>query len=625
MVEPEVDQQLAARGRLHYLNNSVVDRALVLLQPVGDVVGHNSGVVGDGKVRVLVSLRLGLQEDRQLAKGCLQLLLKGLVSGLGEEGLLLQDGPDAHRLLKHDDGGGQVHAKVDHLPVDALLHVLLLLNDEHVVVEELLELLVDKVDGDLLEAIVFKDLKAGNVEHSAEVTLLQSGVNKGVVTFLNQPLEDAVVDGPADTTNSVCRLFAGLTLHHPLSADLDPGLAVSLDQWEGIDLEGSGNLSWESFRSDGLALSLVVTTLGLEFDASVAHNTCRQHVAVKLLVGTKTKHIEGILGVLQLFIVIDGVDLGLALGDVDVVVDVVAGSALGAEAALANAISVWLEQLVEDVVGPLHLLLLSDTGLLKQIRHDITTAKLARGGEVDSDELSEPGGVVVPRSLGVSVGLQDGVGGNNLVLKGDLLLGLLSSTSSGGHHGRVGDHLLGVLGLSGTRLTGDQHGVVLLGLQHVPVCTLRNGPQVRRAFVPPLAKVDLANAMGIERVALVGVHHNDKQAGVGVDQLGLVAGLQVPEDRSVVEVGQVDHVLALLKLGGVDTADLASLQGELLVRHRNGHLHGEVSTLHSEVSDVARLEKTLLVAVGLGVGDPDRGLRVVRLVLVLLLHVHGGP
>ena len=46
----------------------------------------------------------------------------------------------------------------------------------HVVIEELLELLVDKVDGDLLEAVVLKDLEASNVEHSTEVSLLQSGI-----------------------------------------------------------------------------------------------------------------------------------------------------------------------------------------------------------------------------------------------------------------------------------------------------------------------------------------------------------------------------------------------------------------------------------------------------------------
>ena len=41
------------------------------------------------------------------------------------------------------------------------------------VVEELLEFLVDKVDGDLFKAVVFKDLKASNVKHSAEVGFLK--------------------------------------------------------------------------------------------------------------------------------------------------------------------------------------------------------------------------------------------------------------------------------------------------------------------------------------------------------------------------------------------------------------------------------------------------------------------
>ena len=51
-----------------------------------------------------------------------------------------------------------------------------------------------------------------------------------------------------------------------------------------------------------------------------------------------------------------------------------------------------------------------------------------------------------------------------------------------------------------------------------------------------------------------------EQARVGVDQFSLITGLQVPEDGGVVEVGQVDHVLALLKLGGVDATNLTSLK-----------------------------------------------------------------
>ena len=96
------------------------------------------------------------------------------------------------------------------------------------VVEELLKLLVDKVDGDLLEAVVLKDLKTGDVKHSAEVGLFESagfhissnipqptenlrGINEGVVTFDDQPLEDSVKDGTGDTADGSCSLLASLT------------------------------------------------------------------------------------------------------------------------------------------------------------------------------------------------------------------------------------------------------------------------------------------------------------------------------------------------------------------------------------------------------------------------------
>ena len=51
------------------------------------------------------------------------------------------------------------------------------------VVEELLQLLVDKVDGDLLEAVVLEDLKASNVKHSTEVGLLHGGVHLAEKAF----------------------------------------------------------------------------------------------------------------------------------------------------------------------------------------------------------------------------------------------------------------------------------------------------------------------------------------------------------------------------------------------------------------------------------------------------------
>jgi len=50
----------------------------------------------------------------------------------------------------------KVHAEVDELPLDAFLLVLFLLEDEHVMIEELLETLVRVVDAQLLERVVLK-------------------------------------------------------------------------------------------------------------------------------------------------------------------------------------------------------------------------------------------------------------------------------------------------------------------------------------------------------------------------------------------------------------------------------------------------------------------------------------
>merc|ERR1712213_185784 len=61
--------------------------------------------------------------------------------------------------------------------VNTFLNILLLLNNKHVVVEELLKLFINKINRDLFKTIVLKDLKASNVKHSTEVSLLKGGIN----------------------------------------------------------------------------------------------------------------------------------------------------------------------------------------------------------------------------------------------------------------------------------------------------------------------------------------------------------------------------------------------------------------------------------------------------------------
>ena len=128
------------------------------------------------------------------------------------------------RLLKHDDASLQVHAEVHHDPINALGDVLLLLHHKHVVIEELLQLLVDKVYGDLLEAIVLKYLKASNVQNSTEIDLLHSCIYESVITLEDEVVEESAVDPPGDAAHRVGGLAHVLSLGHPLRADFDLGL-----------------------------------------------------------------------------------------------------------------------------------------------------------------------------------------------------------------------------------------------------------------------------------------------------------------------------------------------------------------------------------------------------------------
>ena len=126
-------------------------------------------------------------------------------------------------------------------------------------------------------------------------------------------------------------------------------------------------------------------------------------------------------------------------------------------------------QVVESVVATLQRLLVGETGLLQQVDDHVGSGKLTSGVEVDPDELSKPGGVVVPHCLSIAPSLKDGVGLDNLVLKGGLALLPLARGADGG---KVGDDLLGVLCLSSARFSGDEDRLVDSRVGHALVGTL---------------------------------------------------------------------------------------------------------------------------------------------------------
>ena len=111
-----------------------------------------------------------------------------------------------------------------------------------------------------------------------------------------------------------------------------------------------------------------------------------------------------------------------------------------------------LQHAVEDVVVPLVGVLVHDPRLLQQVLVHLRTLDHTVLVEVDVDVLSEPGGVVVTDSFGVTERLKDGVRLQDLLLYPGVLAG---------DGGEVLQDQLGALGLAGPGLPADDDALVL--------------------------------------------------------------------------------------------------------------------------------------------------------------------
>ncbi len=68
------------------------------------------------------------------------------------------------RPLDELNAGQQVKTEVNEVPLDALPLVFLLLQDEHGVVEELLQTLIGVVDAELLEGVVLRQIHVAEIK-----------------------------------------------------------------------------------------------------------------------------------------------------------------------------------------------------------------------------------------------------------------------------------------------------------------------------------------------------------------------------------------------------------------------------------------------------------------------------
>merc|ERR1719383_68051 len=332
-----------------------------------------------------------------------QLLEEGLVTGLGHDALLLEDGQDAHLLLDRLDGLDQVHTKIDESPLDTFSLVLFLLLDKHVVVKELLETLVGVVDQKLLQDIKLENLKTSNVQDTDEVLPGIGGVQR-VVDKGDDPVKHTGEERLGSGRNGEVDLVNVLALLDEILADLQLGLHEGINEPVDLNVKQGGGLGDKLLA---IRLSLLLTTLLLPLLVTQVGNGDGALVQTILLLLAEAEGVQGGVGGAHFLGVIHTGHGQHTLRDVEVV----AGEGLVTQLAHLPVLGVSVgHQLVEDVVVTLDLELEGDTGLLQKIGLDIGGGDLGGGTEVDTDELTEAGRVVVTDGLGVTIGLQGRVG-----------------------------------------------------------------------------------------------------------------------------------------------------------------------------------------------------------------------
>ena len=83
-------------------------------------------------------------------------------------------------------------------------------------------------------------------------------------------------------------------------------------------------------------------------------------------------------------------------------------------------------------------------------------------------------------------------------------------------------------------------------------------------YLPAFCNVNFHCTLGVDGEALVWIDGNAEETRVGVDELVLVPDNRVPQDASIIQVGQAGHVIRAVKLRGVNLTNLVSLENFFL-------------------------------------------------------------
>ena len=84
------------------------------------------------------------------------------------------------------------------------------------------------------------------------------------------------------------------------------------------------------------------------------------------------------------------------------------------------------------------------------------------------------------------------------------------------------------------------------------------------ALRTPFTNVDLHGTLSVDGEPLVRVDGDTEETRVGVDELILIPDNGVPQDASIIKISQTRHIIAAVKLGRIDLANLVFLENFFL-------------------------------------------------------------
>uniref|UniRef100_A0A182KIA5 Uncharacterized protein n=1 Tax=Anopheles christyi TaxID=43041 RepID=A0A182KIA5_9DIPT len=203
-------QEFVGRAR-DQLQQIGTERVAVFLEKPARIIKHHTGKVIQPEARI--NVRLGLQVVPVRAVRFVQLCQHRLIRTLGEFALLVDQCHNVQLLDRDQIQRVLIVHKLDVLPVDALVIVLLLLELEDVLYEKLLQIFVRKVNAKLLKAVVIEVLEPEDIQHTDGTARRRFRFVDGLIDLLHDQHKQTTVDALHERVPHIHRLVAGQCRH----------------------------------------------------------------------------------------------------------------------------------------------------------------------------------------------------------------------------------------------------------------------------------------------------------------------------------------------------------------------------------------------------------------------------